>query len=507
MALPVFTQTNIYQEFYNHNLAMAWRRGKLYDPSYPDTRDPDIWEVVRRNATVLTGVMQRGHRVAGPNWRCEPAGPEPWNVKAASIMEALIRRCDNLVEARYHLAVGGAFLGRAYAYPKTRRGYFSAAGTEMQSWLYPTHLEHIDRRRWDYVPVIDRDAEGNESIRVENRLYSIRRRRWEVNLHPEWYVRHIYNDEEGRLNYGRGLLEALFFCHWAIENLKREGLAAAERWGQGETIIKVDSLRMGDEERTVEDIIQAYLDVFEKAKARHVIVVEKTDEVEIKEPQGTGFKLITDLITFFQNEILRLCTGSILPSGGNSDVGSNARAKEEAATTDVVITFDRNTLDATLTRDLVSLIWNANRQQFINVGLGAALMPRFETYQERVEDPKTNAEIAQIALDSGVDLKEEEYFQKIGWTMPGPTDKRIPGRRAAAPLGLGGDFPPELRKAVEDGLAPRQEANGAAPTTPGDPSGPAAFPKGKTEETSFHHGGADRLNKQPHGLTPPRAAS
>lgn len=441
--MPLAPVANIYQEFFNHNLASAWRRQKLYDPSYPDTRDADIWEVVRRNSTVLAAVMQRGHRVAGPNWRIAPIDHMDANVRAAAVMEALLRRIDNIVEARYNLAVGGAFLGRAYCEPKGKRTFFAAAGTPLQDWWTPYHLQHIDRREWDYIPVVTKRADGSDKIAVKSRLYSKEKRKWVVLDHPEWYIRHIYNDESGRLNYGRGILEALFFCHWALEVLKREGLTAAERWAQGITIIKVDSLRPGDEERTVLQIVEDYLEVFEKAKGRHAVVVEKTDEVDIKEPAGTGFKLLTDLIQFFKNEILLLCTGSILPSGGGEGVGSNARAQQEAQTTDVVITFDRNALDAALTRDLVGLVWNANKVQLARIGLAAAQMPRFETYQERNEDPKTNVEVASRALQDGVDLKESEYFEKIGWTPPSPGDKVIKGRLApvADPFGFGGPPP------------------------------------------------------------------
>jgi hypothetical protein len=472
MSLPLPPVANIYQEFFNHNLSAAWRRQKLYDPSYPDTRDADIWEVVRRNSTVLAGVMQRGHRVAGPQWRLAPADHLPVNVKAAAIMEGLMRRIDNLVEARYHLAVGGAFLGRAYAEPKGKRLFWSVAGTPIQDWWTVYHLQHIDRREWDYVPVVTKRPDGSDKISVKSRLYSKERRQWVQLEHPEWYIRHIYNDESGRLNYGRGILEALFFCHWALEVLKREGLVAAERWAQGITIIKVDSLRPGDEERTVLQIVEDYLDVFDKAKGRHAVVVEKTDEVDIKEPGGTGFKLLSELMQFFRNEILLLCTGSILPSGGNSDVGSNSRAQEEAKTTDVVISFDRNALDATMTRDLVTLLWNANQAQLRNVGLAGAQMPRFETIEARVNDPKANIEVMSRALSDGVSLKESEYFERIEMTPPGPTDKTIKGRMSVDPMtGLNAGGLPSF-----DDNDPKPDPNSGADRKKNQPPGAADNP-------------------------------
>jgi len=89
MALPIIYGRSVAQDVYVRALSSAYKAGwRLYDPDYSLSRDPDIYEVVRRDPIVAHAIDQRLHSIAGTEWRVDPNRPDvDVDKKAANVIE------------------------------------------------------------------------------------------------------------------------------------------------------------------------------------------------------------------------------------------------------------------------------------------------------------------------------------------------------------------------------------------------------------------------------------
>ena len=80
--------------------------------------------------------------------------------------------------------------------------------------------------------------------------------------------------------------------------------------------------------------------------------------------------------------------------------------------------FDRNKMDEDLTDSLISLVWRLNRKNLVDMGLGNARMPHFSTVQEKKQDPQVAAAIITQMAQTGLPLRLDEVYDKIGFSKP-----------------------------------------------------------------------------------------
>ena len=346
-----------------------------------------------------------------------------------------------MAESLYELAEA-VVQGRKFAFVKGEYRWIRVAGFPLFEWWLPTMLQDIDARRWRLAPVYSEDPgrPGKQTLSTRWELWSVERAAWENVENPEWFIKHCYQDEEGRLGYGRGLAEAIYFYWWAKGHTLQEVLQAIEKWAQGITIAKIDGLVPGSAGRTNDAQRQQYLDVLKEMKSRHVLAIDKRDDVEIKETSGTGHEMGLQWVKYFDESMTRLITGSVRPSGGGQG-GTYGQGKVEQDTTESLIQFDRVLLGDTLTRDLVGLLMRMNAEPLARFGLGEARSPRWTIPQERREDPVQSAQVITSVLPHGIKLRSDEVYRKLGFTQPRPGDKVIEGR---API-VGPGFGPGLQ--------------------------------------------------------------
>lgn|SRR3990167_2768634 len=426
--VPILYQRNVNQDLYVYALASTYKSNwRVYDPDYALSRDPDIFERVRRDPVIAHAFEQRLHMIAGKVWRVEPRGDTPQDKLAAKIMEEIIDSIEHFTESRYELAQA-VIVARTYQYMEGDRKFVSLGGLPAANWWMPIRLHDIDRRRFKFRPNwTTGKAPGDNKLDVTMELYSIERGKWESVDHPEWFIRHVYGDEEARLGHGRGLLEAIYFYHWAKGVVLREGLEGIERWAQGIVTAKIDGLVPGSKDRTNEDVRDTWLDIIQKMRSRHALVYGKDDEFKVVESTGTGHQMVLEFVKYLDEGITRLILGSISPSGQSGREGSYAKSKVEQDTTEALIQYDRKLLDETITRDLVGAIWRLNKPIFSFTGMACAKMPRLVTVQERNEDPHLAVQVIARALMSGIPLRKDEVYSKIGFSMPNPEDEVIEG--------------------------------------------------------------------------------
>ena len=422
---PLLPYRNYLSDLYVYALSSTFNSHRIWDPSYSDSRDPDLWEKVRRDPVVASACEIRMHSVAARHWRIMPGGESQADEDAAAVIEEMLEGVERFAQSRFEFA-GAVITARAFGYIEGERQY-DALGGKFANWWKPTRIRDIDRRRFYFQPVWTDEPDGRRTLRTRLMLWNVEASEWRPMKHMRCLVRHVYNDEEARLGYGRGLMEAIYFYTYAKAIVIKEGLKGLERWAQGGMAVGIDKDSPGSVNKTNEDIKDAWKDAWRAWKSEYIFVHGKEDVLTPIQFSGTGHEMVKDWRQYLDDAITRLILGSVLPSGGGGDKGSLARAETEADTTEGLIQYDRLMLDETMTRDLIGCIWHYNRIQLNESGLGAARMPKFSSVQEAKDDPIESARVIATLHQAGIDLRQDEVYERTGFTPPTDKDKVIKG--------------------------------------------------------------------------------
>ena len=414
---PTGSQT-AYQRYVQQLSSAMLHRDWIYDPSYALKTDSDVYRKVMRDPVAAHALRYRRHLIAGPEWRIEPASDAPEDRAAAEIVEELINNIHGFTDARICLAEA-VVRGSAWAFMEGERRFTALAGDDTpRAWWTPGRLADVDRRRF-------RQVKGNVW-----EFWSVENEDWEPLNNPEWFIRSTYDATEDSLGYGRGLLDTIYFFQAAKSKTFQDSMNAVERFGQGFITAAIDNLRgdngrgVGGVGKTSAKVATAWKDSLVKHRADNVLVHDKRDEIKLVQGIGEGWQLLRDFMAYLDTSQVTAILGSNLPTQA-SEGGSFALAQVQENSTEALVQADRSRMSDDLTRDLVGACWNLNRLQFAEAGLSSASMPRFRIIQQKREDPQVEAQIAQILLQSGVDLRKDELYRKVGYTTPMPEDEVV----------------------------------------------------------------------------------
>ncbi len=437
MTQPLIHRSSTAGEAYVRALTSVYRQWRVYDPSYALSRDFDAYEKVRRDAVIAHALQYRRHLVAGRSWQFQPASESKVDKEAAAVMRQLFQRIRRFTNARYNLA-NAVVRGQAFAAIEGDRSVERFGDGKFRRWWVPTKLVDIDKRRFHRHADWGTDPETNESmLNVHWRMFSIERTRWERLEHPEHFVKHTYDDEESSIGYGRGLIDALYFF-WRMKELTlNEGMGGVERWAQGMVVGKLDGVRVSNRINTA--LVSDFLSVLEKHKGRHAMVFDKQDDVQVVNGPGQGHQIVMEMLEYLDTALRTLIIGSNVTTAANTG-GSYALAEVQENATEELVTYDRDILSDTINHDLTKMVWNLNRAALADCGLGGAQMPRFKIISSKTEDPQKVAQTVSTLLNSGVPLKREEVYEKVGFTPPNDDDEIIEGPQQA-PGGQGEGMP------------------------------------------------------------------
>jgi hypothetical protein len=444
-------------------------RDWIYDPSYSLHSDSEIYAKVLRDPVTAHAIRFRKHLVAGATIRVVAASERPADEAAAAVMEDLLGQIVGFTDARILLA-DAIFRGSAYAMILGRRRNM-IAGTMADGedpipleWWVPEKLTDIDRRRFRLV----------KGGRWE--LWSVERRDWEPLKHPEWFVRSTHEANESTLGYGRGLLDTLYFFQSAKARALQDLLAATERFGQGFMSVAIENMRGADGRpvagnRSSETVAASWQRELAKQKARHILVHDSRDALQIHNGLGEGWQLLQWCLNYLDNALVTTVLGSTLPTL-EGDGGSRALGEVQENSTEALVQADRQRLADHLTRDLVGLVWRRNKNQ-IMAQCGVCNMPKLAVDQRKKESPVEAAELISKLVAAGVPLRAKEVYEKVGFTAPLPGDDLIgggvevaEGSDSLASFDMGMLAP--LGQPPVDPLAPPPQQTG--PTMPGIPS-------------------------------------
>jgi hypothetical protein len=420
MTTPLFLRAQAAAEQYVRALSSAYRTGfRIYDPSPALSKDPGIYDKLMLDAVVFHAVQQRRHMVAGHKFQCHPASESPADKIWAQICEQLIGKIRNFKGALFNLA-NAVFVGSTYGMIQGERRWMPLFDGVPRNWFMPMSIRDVSKFR--FRPVPKRTGSGaDEEVTLEWQMHNVALDQFLPLEHPECFIKHVYDDNESSLGFGRGLVDAMYYYWRAKELVMTENCSAIERWAQGLLIAKIDGTREGS--KTNSDLLNNVLAELEKHRGRHIMGIDKLDEIDMIPGPAEGWQMASGMRDYLDQSLRTLILGSNLPTGGGTEGGSYALGAVQENSTEALIQYDREILSETISNDLVGLLRRLNQPQLMEMGLGHAENPKFQIIQEKVIDPKVRADIILGYVGAEIPLKEDEVYEPAGFTAPQPGDK------------------------------------------------------------------------------------
>ena len=424
------------QQLYVRALSQVYRNGiQIYDPSLWLLRDPDAEEKMLRDADIAHAVGFRRHLIAGRQWKLTPRNESsPRGDIAVAVGTELLGGIRHFTQALLNLArafFSGARFARIHGEPRK----MTIFDGKVRTWWCPTRLEDCDKRMFRIVPDVD-DSAGTGKAHWER--WNVWTQEWEIETVTDAMqtIRHVYQDDQATLGHGRALREALGWWWYAKEHVFQESLQAVERFAQGIVHAKIDGVRDAATGLPNSQLISDWQDILEDIRGRHVLVSDKADEIEIIQGNAEGWQLLHEIRDELRSTIFTLVLGANLTTSANEG-GSYALAEIQENSTEALVQYDRETLEETLTDDLLGCLWHKNYPNLVELGI-ADEKPRFSITQEKKQDPQERANVAQTLNAMGVALSLDELLEQTGFTKPEENEDKIEG---AAPQPAFGGFP------------------------------------------------------------------
>lgn len=426
---------NSSQQLYNQALTSVYRNGvQVYDISTWLARDPDAEDKMLRDADISYAISYRQALVAGRQWTLQPKlKGSPRADLAVDVGTQLLGDIKQFTAARQLLS-RAFFHGQRCAriHGHTRR--MTIGDGRERTWWLPNRLEDLDKRSYRIVPRND-----GEKIEAHWQHWNVAKGAWEPdspleNLHV---IRHTYQDEQGTLGYGRALREALGWVWYTKVNVFQESQQAVERFAQGLVHVKVDGARDAETGKPNSQLIEDWLRKIQNMMARHVLVTDSNDTVEIISGSSAGWELMKDMRGELRSAIVTLVLCANLTTSADKG-GSYALGEIQENSTEALVQFDREAMEETLTDHLMECIWWHNAANLRELGIHAE-KPRFNIKQEKRTEPKDRADVANILHGMGVALAKEDLYEQTGFRMPQDGEEVVAGAVAPAPMAPGLD--------------------------------------------------------------------
>lgn len=421
------------RDLYVRALSSAWRNTvELHDPSVWLTRDPEAEEKMLRDPDIAHAIGYRRTLIAGRQWGVVPRREAPRAPVAVLVATEALEQIHHFTAARFALArsfFSGARFARIHGGPKKLR----IGDGKLRTWWIPQRLEDVDKRVYRIVPTRE-----DEQIQAHWERWSIKEQKFVPLTLTEarTTIKHVYNDDQGHLGYGLALREALGWVWYAKSNIAQETLQAIERYAGGLLHIRINGARDAATGLPNETLINAWRDLAEKLRGRHVLVSDKEDEVEVIQGNAGGSEVLDNMRAEMRSTIFTLVLGANLTTSADKG-GSFALADVQENSTEALVQYDREILEETLTKDLLGCIWSMNHPNLVELGI-VDDMPRFSITQEKREDPVQRGNVAQVLNTIGVSLALDEVLEQTGFRKPEAGEDVIAGAPPGSQPSLSG---------------------------------------------------------------------
>lgn len=436
-------------DYYAKGLSYPLTSYRLYDYDYALSRDPEVYERLRRDAVVAFALRYRKLLAAGRDWHLEPANATDKDRQLVKILNHLLAEMDYFDMARFNLAEA-VIAGSRWAKIQGERRDIAIEGVSPGKWWVCTRLRDVDKRRFRQfaidedntekdvqwgAPVPGQDAAPTKQV-IRNRrwiwqIYRPLQRFWEQ-IDRDEYVRHVYDDREDTFGYGGGLASELYTYWYAKEIALQHGLQYLERWSQGIVIAHVSTLRKDGKPSfpTSAQRMADWLAAFEKMRSRHILVADSDDRIDVKDAPTGGWQAALEAIRYLDGAMRVAILGSTLPTSMDTSGGSYALAEVQQDTTEALARFDMIALEETLRRDLLGWLVKKNAMQLRSLGLDKCTIPYLRILESRRDDPAEMADVILKCRQAGMLIKYDEAYSKVMLTPPARGDRVLP------PLGM-----------------------------------------------------------------------
>lgn len=422
------------REIYVRALSTAWANAvQTFDPSVWLQRDPEAEEKMLRDPHIAHAVGFRRHLIAGRQWELIPTAPgSPRADLAVGVGTALLQKIRRFTGARFNLA-RAFFSGARFAVIHGEMQALRIGDGKLRTWWVPRRLEDVDKRRMRIVPDHKRVA-GETQLSAHWEMWDVANQRWETltNERAMHMVRHVYADDESSLGYGRALREALGWTWYTKTHVMQESVAAVERFAQGIVHAKVDGARDGESGKPNTEVVREWTRVLADLRSRHILVSDRADEIEVISPSGEGHQILTTMREELKGAVFTLVLGANLTTDADKG-GSYALGEVQENSTEALVQFDRETLEESLTDDLIGCCWYRNHANLVELGL-IEEPPRFSVKQEKHLDPEVRARVASTLSGMGVDLAMDDVYEQTGFRRPAPGEDIVEGTKPVDPL-------------------------------------------------------------------------
>ena len=429
MTTELRIHSNQAQQSWVRALSGAWRAPRLHDPSLWLLREPEIEEQILRDADICGAVTQRLHMIAGNQWSLTPRdGKHERADLAVEVGTELVGAIKHFTQARLNL--GRAFLsGSRFARIQPEPRKLALGDGRVRTWWVPVELPDVDKRMYQIV------KDEGDTIAHHWERWDLLKQEFipESRLDAIQTIRHVYADDQGSLGHGRALREAIGWWHYSKTHVHQESIQAVERFAQGMLRAKVAGARDAESGLPNTELITQWTNTLEDQRARHVLVHDADDDVDIISGNAEGHQLLKDMRSELKNTLLTLILGANLPTSADKG-GSFALADVQQDSTQVIVRFDRECLEETLSDDLLGCIWFKNHANLHELGI-ADQKPRLSIAQDKIHDPEKRAAVANVLHGMGVPLSSSELYEQTGWSQPEEGEAIIEG--AAAPVAPG----------------------------------------------------------------------
>lgn len=424
------------QQLYVRALSQVYRNSvQLFDPSMWLVRDPEAEEKMLRDADIAHAIDFRRKLIAGRQWQLTPrVERSPVAELAVEVGTELLGGISHFTRARLNLArafFSGSRFARIHGEPRN----MTIGDGKPRTWWVPVRLEDEDKRIYRPVPEL-KQQEGTTDVALAAHWerWNVANQRWDTETRTQAMhtIRHVYEDDQATLGFGRALREALGWVWYFKTEVMQETLQAVEKFAQGTLHAKVDMLRDADTNLPNPTLVEEWVSILEDMRSRHVIVSDKSDDIEIIQGNAEGWQLLEVIEEKLKNKVITLVLGANLPTTA-TEGGSYALGGIQENSTEMLIQYDRESLEETLTDDLLGCVWHKNRPNLVELGI-VDEKPRFSIAQEKREDPEIVANVAQQANAMGLPLAKDELYEKLGFRKPEEGEDILEGG-TAQPIG------------------------------------------------------------------------
>lgn len=341
----------------------------------------NYYEILKNDDAVAHGMHLLSLMVAG----------EYFEVKAANntLQEVIEFCCANIrdfVHVRKSLAYSAILFGLGVMRKRWREVYWKGL-----KWQVPYEIREIDRRRlriergekdrnemywtlWDprrdrYIVLEDRALIPNVEIAVQDFI---------------WYI-HEYEEMNP---YFRGFGEILWQAVYIKSKIIQYWADLCESWAKPFLVVLLDAAKaafdagMGTGFPSAADRINQIFTAFEKARSRHMVVMDNSDKLEYHEKGSVGNNIIRELHEYLDKKIELLILGAELTTQAPS-VGSYALGQLHRGATQSIVAYNRTRLEDVLEQELIQDFLYRNRLNLLAMGFRE--FPRIDQYKLQIK--------------------------------------------------------------------------------------------------------------------------